>query len=85
MTEKIAFVFPGQGAQYQGMGKDFYENYDEAKQVFQAADKVLNKEISRICFEGTDEELKQTSNTQPCIVAVEIAILEVLKKKLNIQ
>ena len=85
MTEKIAFVFPGQGAQYQGMGKDFYENYDEAKQVFKTADKVLNKEILRICFEGTDEELKQTSNTQPCIVAVEIAILEVLRKQFGLE
>ncbi|MBQ7450152.1 ACP S-malonyltransferase [bacterium] len=85
MTEKFAYVFPGQGAQYQGMGKDFFENYEEAKKVFQTADKILNKNISEICFNGNEQELKMTVNTQPCIVAVEIAILEVLKKELNIE
>lgn len=85
MTEKIAYVFPGQGAQYQGMGKDFFDNYDEVKRVYSFADKILNKNISKICFEGTDEELKQTVNTQPCIVAAEIAIFEVLKKKSGIE
>ncbi len=85
MTEKTAYVFPGQGAQYQGMGKDFFEKYEEAKKVFHTADKVLNKNISEICFYGSDEELKQTANTQPCIVAVEIAIFEVLKNLLDIE
>lgn len=85
MTEKIAYVFPGQGAQYQGMGKDFFDNFDEAKRVYNFADKILNKNVSKICFEGTDEELKQTVNTQPCIVATEIAVFEVLKKELCIE
>ena len=85
MTEKIAYVFPGQGAQYQGMGKDFCDNFDIAKEVFQSADKILKRKISDICFFGSDEELKQTMNTQPCIVAVEIAILEVLKKELGLE
>ena len=85
MTEKIAYVFPGQGAQYMGMGKDFYEKFDAAKNVYQTADKILNKEISRICFEGNEDELKQTSNTQPCMVATEIAIFEVLKELSGIE
>ena len=84
MTEKIAFVFPGQGAQYSGMGKDFFDNYDISKSVFETANRVLNKDISGICFGGNEDELKQTVNTQPCIVAVEIAILEALKQELNI-
>ena len=85
MTKKIAYVFPGQGAQYQGMGKDFFDSYDIAKKVFQTADKVLNKSISDLCFWGSEQELKQTINTQPCIVAVEIAIYEVLKNELGIE
>ena len=76
---KIAFVYPGQGAQYVGMGKDFYENFECSKHIFQTADLVLNKNISKICFEGDEENLRQTVNTQPCIVAVEIAIFEALK------
>ena len=85
MTVKIAYVFPGQGAQYKGMGKDFYDNFEVSKNVYITADKVLKREISKICFEGTDEELKQTINTQPCIVATEIAMLEAVKNELNIE
>ena len=79
MTEKIAYVFPGQGAQFSGMGKDFFENYETAKNVYETADRILNKNISKLCFVGDEEDLKQTINSQPCIVATEIAILEVLK------
>ena len=85
MTEKIAYVFPGQGAQYQGMCKDFFDNFGTAKKVFQTADKVLERKISDICFCGRDEDLKQTINSQPCIVAAEIAILEVLKEELRFE
>ena len=85
MTEKIAYVFPGQGAQYQGMGKDFFDSFEDAKTVYETADKVLNRKISDICFCGREEDLKKTVNTQPCIVATEIAIYEVLKKKLGIE
>lgn len=84
MTLKIAYVFPGQGAQFQGMGKDFCDNFEVSKNIYKTADKVLKREISKICFEGDDEELKQTINTQPCIVATEIAILEALNNELNI-
>lgn len=82
---KIALVFPGQGSQSVGMGKDLYENIEEAKKVFDEADKILGKSISTICFEGPDEDLKQTINTQPAILATSIAALEALKSKLKIE
>jgi [acyl-carrier-protein] S-malonyltransferase len=64
---KTAFVFPGQGSQYVGMGKDLYERVPEARKQFDQADAVLGFPLSRICFEGPEEELKQTKNTQPAI------------------
>mgnify|MGYP001809694778 CR=1 FL=1 len=81
---KIAFIFPGQGSQSVGMGKDLYENFEVAKAVFDAADKILSKDISKICFEGPDEDLKQTINTQPAILTTSIAALEALKSELKI-
>lgn len=84
---KIAFIFPGQGAQSVGMGKDIYDNYEAARKVFDTADSVLGKRgkcITKLCFEGPEEDLKQTVNTQPCIVTTSIAMLEVLKEYLNI-
>jgi [acyl-carrier-protein] S-malonyltransferase len=62
-----AFVFPGQGAQYSGMGKDMYEANDQAKEMFHRADEILGFEISKLMFEGSDEDLKQTKVTQPAI------------------
>jgi [acyl-carrier-protein] S-malonyltransferase len=62
-----AYVFPGQGAQFSGMGKDIYDKSSHAKAMFERADEVLGFEISKIMFEGTDEELKQTKVTQPAI------------------
>jgi len=84
MSKKIAFLFPGQGAQSVGMGKDLYENYSSAKSVYDTADSVLGKSISTLCFEGPEDSLKQTVNTQPCIVTTSIAALEALKSELNI-
>lgn len=84
MVKKIAFLFPGQGSQAVGMGKDLYDNFVAAKNVFDSADKVLGKSITKLCFEGPEENLKQTVNTQPCIVTMSIAALEALKSQLNI-
>ena len=78
---KFAFVFPGQGAQKPGMGKDLYETSDAARKVFETADEVLGYSISDLCFNGTDEDLMKTINSQPCILTVELAAYEALKEK----
>ncbi len=85
MTKKIAFLFPGQGSQAVGMGKDLYESFAAAKNVFDTADKTLGKSITKLCFEGPDEDLKQTVNTQPSIVTMSIAALESLMSQLDIK
>ncbi|MEA1964747.1 MAG: ACP S-malonyltransferase [Candidatus Aerophobetes bacterium] len=78
---KIAFLFPGQGSQYVGMGKEFYKVYREAKEIFQQANEILGFDIKRLCFEGPEEELENTINTQPAIFIVNWIITEVLKEK----
>ncbi|SDW28533.1 ACP S-malonyltransferase [Paenibacillus sp. CF384] len=78
---KIAFVFPGQGAQAVGMGKDVYEAFDASKAVIDAADEALGFKLSDIIFNGPEEQLKQTANTQPALLAVSIALLEALKDR----
>jgi [acyl-carrier-protein] S-malonyltransferase len=83
--KKIAFIFPGQGSQSVGMGHDLYKNYKEAKHVFDIADEVLGRNISKICFEGPEEDLKQTINTQPAILATSIAALEAFKSRVSIE
>jgi len=78
---KVAFVFPGQASQYPGMGKELAEKYPAARAVFEEADKALGFSISKMCFEGSEEELKLTANTQPAILAVSVAAYRVVAEK----
>lgn len=77
---KVAFVFPGQGAQKVGMCKDFYDNYACAKKVFEEADEALGFSISKLCFEGPEEDLRLTKNTQPAILTCSVAALSVMQE-----
>jgi [acyl-carrier-protein] S-malonyltransferase len=78
---KIAFIFPGQASQYPGMGKELAENFPEARAVFDEADKALGFSISQMCFTGSEEDLKQTANTQPAILTCSVAVQRVLAGK----
>jgi [acyl-carrier-protein] S-malonyltransferase len=77
--KQIAFIFPGQGSQYVGMGKEFYDHFSIAKEVFEEADEALRFSISKLCFQGPEEALKLTENTQPAILTTSIAALKVLQ------
>jgi len=80
-----AYVFPGQGSQYVGMGKSFYDNFQDAKDVFKEVDDTLNINLSDIIFNGPKEKLDLTENTQPAIMSVSVAIFRVLKKKIDLK
>jgi len=76
---KIAFLFPGQGSQFPGMGLDLAQRYPVAKEAFEEADEALGFALSTLCFEGPEEDLRRTENTQPALVATSIAALRVLQ------
>jgi [acyl-carrier-protein] S-malonyltransferase len=69
----LAFVFPGQGSQWVGMGRDLFEAYPESREVFEEADSALGFELSRLCFGGPEADLQLTANTQPAILAASVA------------
>ena len=78
---KWAFLFPGQGSQYVGMGKDLKQNFKVAADIFAEADEALHEDLSKLCFEGPEDDLKLTRNTQPAILTVSIAALRVLQQE----
>jgi [acyl-carrier-protein] S-malonyltransferase len=77
----LAYIFPGQGSQYPGMGKNLVENFPVAARLFEEADDALRFPISRLCFEGSPEELQLTENTQPAILAVSVAALRTIESE----
>lgn len=80
-----AFIFPGQGSQSVGMGKELFETYSVAKDVFQEVDDALSQKLSEMMFSGTAEDLGMTENTQPALMAVSMAVMRVLEKEANIK
>lgn len=81
----IAFLFPGQGSQFAGMGKDLADNFPVARQIFEEANDALSFDIARLCFDGPDEDLKLTANTQPAILTTSVAALRVLQQETGIR
>jgi [acyl-carrier-protein] S-malonyltransferase len=81
MMKMAAFLFPGQGSQSVGMGREFFENFSLARRVFEEADDALHFSISKLCFQGPEEALKLTENTQPAILTTSIACLKVLQNE----
>jgi len=85
MLKNTAFVFPGQGTHYTGMGKEIAKEHKEAAEVFEMANDITGIDIRKLCFEGPDEELVKTENSQPTIHTTSLAILSVLRKKYGLE
>jgi [acyl-carrier-protein] S-malonyltransferase len=83
--KKIGIVFPGQGSQYVGMGKKLHDRFDDVKGLFNTADATLGFSITNLCFNGPEDELRQTYNTQPAVLLVSYVIWHVLKKEMDIE
>lgn len=81
----LAFVFPGQGAQHAGMGKELAQNFSVARHIFEEANDTLGFDLTKMCFEGPDEDLKLTANTQPAILTMSIAALRVLEQETDLK
>jgi len=81
---KLAYVFPGQGSQWVGMGRDLYQDFGAAKTVFDQADEALGFALSRLCFDGPEDELRQTINAQPAIVTTSFACLEASREMVEL-
>ncbi|NFF81600.1 ACP S-malonyltransferase [Clostridium botulinum] len=77
---KVALLFPGQGSQYVGMGKELYDKFDKAKEIFNTANEVLGFDLKKLCFEGDSEELTKTENTQPALLTVSYAAFNAFKE-----
>lgn len=82
--KKVAFLFPGQGSQYVGMGKDLFNNYQTARKIFEEANDALGFDLGKLCFEGSMEELTKTENTQPAILTVSVAAFRTYMKKIGV-
>ena len=81
----IAFIFPGQGSQFSGMGKELADNFPCAKRVFEEASDALDFDLAGLCFAGSEADLKLTANTQPAILTTSIAALRVIEQETGLQ
>jgi [acyl-carrier-protein] S-malonyltransferase len=82
---RTAFIFPGQGSQYPGMGKDLADTFPVARRIFEEADDALGLKLSAICFSGSEDDLKLTANTQPAILTASIAVLRVVEQETGLK